>query len=108
MRVTSRHLLGLPTRELLEREERRSTLHVPGGPGVTKVVPAEVSYTRSRERFVPSRCADLSDGFPFVREHAHRMPADLRAYDLYRRVVERHSDRAPCFRLVRMNPRELA
>src|SRR5215471_9410512 len=69
MRVTSHHLLGLPTRELLEREERRTALHVPGGPGVAKVVPAEVSDTRSRERLVPGCRADLLYTLTVVGEH---------------------------------------
>ena len=64
VRVTSHHLLGLPPRELLKREERRSTLHVPGGPGVAKVVPAEVSYTRSRERLYQAAVLTCFMGCP--------------------------------------------
>jgi hypothetical protein len=46
VRITSHHLLGFPTCELLQREERCPALHVPGGPRVAKVVPAELSHTR--------------------------------------------------------------
>ena len=108
VRITSHHLLGFPTRELLEREERRSALHVPGSSLWRRVVPAKILDTDALERLVLGSRADLLDGLTLVREHSHRMLATLRSQDLHRRLVERHGDRAPRLRLVRINPRELA
>src|SRR6266513_2307977 len=108
VRVTPHHPLGLPTRELLQREERCPALHVPTRPGVAHVVPAKVLDTCTLERFVPSSRADLLYRLSLVAEDMQRMLASLRPQHLHRRVVERDGDRFPGLRLVRMNPRELA
>ncbi len=54
MRITPHHFLRLPARHLLQREQGRSLLHMPRGPGVPQIVPTEVFDPRPLERLVPS------------------------------------------------------
>jgi len=54
MRVSPHHPLALPSGELLQGKKWRSALHVPAGPGVPKIVPAEVLDTGALQRLAPS------------------------------------------------------
>src|SRR5689334_14660407 len=105
MRVTTNHLGTLPSAQLLQREQRRSVLHVPARPGVPQIMPAKVFDAGALERLVPCFRADLSDRLPAETEHARRMFPDLLAYQRQRLRVERDGDRSPRLRLIGMNPR---
>src|ERR1700730_13826913 len=50
VRVTPHHLRRLPTAQLLQREQRRAVLHVPGCPYVPQIVPAKVDNAGSLQR----------------------------------------------------------
>src|ERR1700731_4845208 len=104
VRVTPHHPLGLPTRELLQREEWCPALHVPTRPRVAQVVPPKALDTGALERVVPSSLVDLLDRLTLVGKHPSRVLPPMLAHDLHGRVVERHGDRLPGLRLVRMNP----
>ena len=59
VRVTARHPFGFPTSELLEHEERRSGLHMPARPGVSKIVPAKATRDTLQARLSEIDEADV-------------------------------------------------
>lgn len=101
VRIAPHHRRSLPATKLLKDVQRRPVMHVPRRPGVAQILPAEALDTGALERVVPGSCADLPHRIAVVGEHVQRVLPLLPGDDLERRLVERHRNRLPGFRLVR-------
>src|SRR5665213_3743124 len=106
VRIAPHHLRTLPSAQLLQCMQRRAMLHMPARPGVPQVVPAEVLDARALQRAVPSLRADLTNRPPAKTEHVGFMVPDPAADDEHGLRIERHRNRLPRLRLIRMNPRQ--
>jgi hypothetical protein len=108
MRIAAHHRRRLPAPKLLKNMQRCPVLHVPRGPGMAQIVKAKRLDTGALERLVPRSRTDLLHRVAVVGEHTHRVLPLLPGDDLDCRLVERHRDRPPRLRLIRVNPSLLA
>ena len=104
VRVAPHHRRRLPAPKLLQDMQRGPVLHVPRGPGVPQIVPAEVLDSGALQRLVPSLRADLPYRLAFAGEDTYKMVALLPLKHFHRSFVERDGDGPPGLGLVGMHP----